>query len=83
MQIRQSSEYASGSNYGRVLNIPRSVQCSEYVSIWLNYVLRQSSEYTGSTFHEVLNKLPVLNMPGLRIWQDCKYVRVIKGAEFD
>ena len=30
----------------------------------------------------VLNKLLVLNMPGLRIWQSRKYARVIQGAEF-
>ena len=33
-------------------------------------------------FQCVLNKLPVLNKLGLRIWQICKYVRVTHGAEY-
>ena len=78
----QGSEYASGCNYARVLNIPgfrvcqasayaRVAQGSKYAWMWLNNVLWQSSEYTWSTFHKVSNKLPVLNMPRLRIWQGC------------
>ena len=43
-------------------------QSSEYVSIWLNNSLWQGSEYAWSTFHRVLNKPPVLDMPELRIW---------------
>ena len=50
------SEYMLGYNYGRVLNN----------ALW------QSSGYVRSTFHRALNKPPVLNMPGLRIWQDCE-----------
>ena len=79
-KIWQGSEYTLGCNYIRVLNIPwfqvcqfsvheSVVQGSEYASIWLNNVLWQSFEYTWSTFHRVLNKPPVLNMLGLRIWQ--------------
>ena len=36
---------------------------------WIMYGPRQVSEYAWSTFHRVLNKPPVLNMVGLRIWQ--------------
>ena len=75
-----SSEYVSGWDFGRVLNIPGfrvykistyvSVsQGSEYAWIWLNNALWQGSEYAWSSFHRVLNKPPVLNMPGLRIWE--------------
>ena len=60
------SEYMLGYNYGRVLNN----------ALW------QSSGYVRSTFHRALNKPPVLNMPGLRIWQDCEWARVTKGAEY-
>ena len=37
-----------------------------------------------TTFHRVLNKPPVLNMPGLRIWQGCEYeyVRITLRAEY-
>ena len=40
------------------------------------------SEYARSTFYRVLNKPPVLNMPGPRIWQGCQYARVTQGAEY-
>ena len=30
----------------------------------------------------VLNMLPVQNMPGLRIWQDCENVSVTQGSEY-
>ena len=43
------------------------VQGSEYALIWLNHALGQYSEDAWSMLHMVLNKLPVLNMPGLRI----------------
>ena len=77
------SEYMLGYNYGRVLNIlgfpvcqvsayARVAQGSEYAWIWLNNALWQSSGYVWSTSHRALNKPPVLNMPGLRIWQDCE-----------
>ena len=36
--------------------------------------LWQGSKYAWSWFHRVLNKPPVQNMPGLIIWQVCKYV---------
>ena len=72
----QGSEYALKCSYGRDLNIPGFQVCqisayanvvedSEYVRIWLNNALWQSSEYGQSTFLRVLNKLPLLNMPGL------------------
>ena len=57
-------------------------QGSEYARIWLNNALWKCSEYAWSTFHIVLNKPPVLNMPGLRIWQGCEYARVTKGVEY-
>ena len=31
-------------------------------------------------FHRFLNNLPVLIMPGLRIWQGCEHARVTQGA---
>ena len=73
----------SECNYGRVLNIPEFRVCqvsayanvaqgSEYAWIWLNDALWHGSEYVWSTFHRALNKPSVLNMPGLRIWQDCE-----------
>ena len=83
------SEYASGCNYGRVLNIRvcqvsayvNIAQGSEYVWIWLNNALWQGSEYACSIFHKVLNKPPVLNMLAFRIWQDYEYASVTQGAE--
>ena len=39
----------------------------EYALIWLNNALGQYPEDAWSMLHMVLNKLPVLNMPGLRI----------------
>ena len=54
----------------------RGWQVSAYVALW------QCSEYVWLTFHRVLNKPPVLNMPGLRIWQVCEYVRITQGAEY-
>ena len=44
--------------------------------------LWHGSEYTWSMFHKVLDKPPVLNMPGFRMWQGCEYVRVRQGAEY-
>ena len=76
----QGSEYASGCNCGRVLNIPgfRVSQLSAYGSV------AQGSEcdYAWSTFHRVLNKPAVLSMPGLSICQIRGYVRVTKDAEY-
>ena len=76
--MSQGSKYASKCNYGRVLNILEFRVChvsayasvaqgSEYVWIRLNSALWQGSEYAFLTFDRVLNKLPVLNMPGLGI----------------
>ena len=77
-------EYVLECNYGSVLNITelRVCQVSAYASvaqgserawIWLNNAIWQGSEYVWSTFNRVLNKLPVLNKPGLRTWQGCEY----------
>ena len=41
----------------------------------MNNALWQGSEYAWSMFHRVLN------MIGLRIWQDYEDVRVTQGAE--
>ena len=82
-----------GCNYGRVLDIPefrvsqvsvyaRVAQGSEYAWIWLNNASWQSSEYACSMFYRVLNKPPVLNMQGLRIWQGFEYARVTQGAKY-
>ena len=65
------------SEYGRFLHWKH---CTRFW-IWLNNVLWQGSTYVWSTFHRVLNNPPVLNMPGLRIWQGCEYARVTQGAE--
>ena len=91
--IWRGSEYVLGCNYGKVLNIPgfrvgqvsayaSVAQDSEYPWICLNNVLWQGSEYARSTFHSVLNKPLVLNMPELRIWQGCEYARVPQGAQY-
>ena len=42
----------------------------------------QGYEYTWSTFHRVLNKPPVPNMPGLRTWESFEYAMVTHGAEY-
>ena len=83
--IWQCSKYASGCNYGRVMNIPEFSVCqvsayasvtqdSEYAWIWLNNALWQGSEYAWATFHRVFNKL--------RIWQVSEYARVTQGADY-
>ena len=69
----------SGYSYERVLNISGFRVCqvsayasfaqgSEYARKWINNALWKVSEYSSPTFHRVLNKPWVLNMPGLRIW---------------
>ena len=45
-------------------------------------IMSYGSEYAWSTFHRVLNKSPVLNMLGLKIWQGCEYSRFTQGAEY-
>ena len=83
--IWQGSEYGSGCKYGRVLNLPgfRVCQVSAYASVtqgseydwmWQINALWQGSKYACSWFYRVLDKPPVQNMPGLIIWQVCKYV---------
>ena len=57
------------SAYASVVHM--HMQGSKYALIWLNNALWQGPEYAWSLDHKVLNKLPVLNMPGLRIWQGC------------
>ena len=65
-----------GFEYSRIPNMP-----GFYISF--NYALCQGSEYDWATFHRVLNKPPVLNMPGgLRIWQSCEYERVTQGGGY-
>ena len=44
--------------------------------------LWQGSEYTWSKFQRVLNMPPILNIPGLGVWQGCEYARAIQGAEY-
>ena len=44
--------------------------------------IAQGSEYACSTFHRVLKKPPVLNIPGLRILQSCEYTKAAKGVEY-
>ena len=46
------------------------------------YAPQHSSEYVWSTFHRILNKPPVRNLPELRIWQGCEYARVKQGADY-
>ena len=91
MSIRQCSEHAPWYNYQKVVNIPRlwigqvspyaSVTQPEYAWIWLNKAWTNCSDYvrvvTWSNLHRVLNMLPVLNTPGLGIWQGCEYVKII------
>ena len=82
--IWQGSEYASGCNYGGVLNNPglrvcqvsayaRVAQGSENALIWLNNAQWQGLECAWSTFYSVINKYLVLNMPVLRKCQGCEY----------
>ena len=91
MSIWQCSEHAPWYNYQKVVNIPRlwigqvspyaSVTQPEYAWIWLNKAWTNCSDYvrvvTWSNLHRVLNMLPVLNTPGLGIWQGCEYVKII------
>ena len=62
-----------GSRYTRISSISDFCICKHYT---------QGSEYAWSMFHRVLNKPLVLNMPGLRIWHNCEYVRVTQGTEY-
>ena len=71
MNMRQDD--IPGFQVCQVSAYAKVAQGFEYTWIWLNNVLWQGSEYGSSTFHGVLNEPPVLNMPGLRIWQGCEY----------
>ena len=76
-----------GLDYSRILSMPVFCGCKRYTIFWicldrLNNALWQGSEYIWSTLHRVLNKPPVLNMLGHRIWQGCEYARVMQGAEY-
>ena len=42
----------------------------------------EGSEQAWSKFYRVFNMAPVLNMPGLEVWQGCEYARVIQGSEY-
>ena len=81
MQLWKSSEYL-GFRVCQVYVYASVAEGSEYVFIWLNNVLCQDSEYAWSAFHSILNKPPILNMLGLRIWRGCECARVIQGAKF-
>ena len=80
MQLWKSSEYSRIPSK-KVSVYQRVAQDSEYAWIWLINALWQDSEYAWWTFHTVLNKPPILNMPGFTIWQDCEYARITQGAE--
>ena len=58
------------SEYFRILSMPGFSTCKHCVRFWicLNNVLWQGSEYAWSMFHRVLNKPPIINMSGLKIW---------------
>ena len=58
------------------------MQGSEYAWIWLNNGLWQGSEFAWSMFHGVLNKIRVLNIPGLKLWEGREYARVTQTAEY-
>ena len=64
--------------YNRILNM-------RWDAIMRGSCILHDSEYTRfllmQTLHKVLNKYPVLNMPGLRIWQGSEYGRVTQSAE--
>ena len=72
------------SKYGRL-------QRDWYACMWVKHAWINCSDhfeygillkYAWSTFHRVLNLLPVLNIPGFRVWLGCEYLRVTRGAEF-
>ena len=42
----------------------------------------QGSEFAWSMFHGVLNKIRVLNIPGLKLWEGREYARVTQTAEY-
>ena len=84
------SEYASGCNNGRILNIPgfHVSQVSAYVSVlnipeygWIMQFSRVLN-MPVQRLRKGLKKPPVLNIPGLRVWQSCKYAKVTQGAEY-
>ena len=50
--------------------------------MWMNNGLWQDSDYAWSSFHRVLTKPIVLNIPGLRIWQGYEYARVTHDADY-
>ena len=57
-----------GFEYFRILSMPDFCICKSCTWLWIclnmaEYALWQGSEYAWSTFHRVLNKLQVLNMP--------------------
>ena len=73
--IMEGLEIFKDSKYTRFLHM-------QVLHMVLNNALWQGSKYAWSTFHRVLNKFPVLNMPGLRIRQGCEYARIAQGAEY-
>ena len=92
----QDSEYVSGCNYRRVLNIPelpicqvnvnaRITQSREYAWIWLNNNTIMTMEEFWICLGEVpqgFNMPPILHLAGLGIRQGCEYERLSRGAEY-
>ena len=78
MQLWKTLEYSS------ITSMPGLWICSSCTRFWicLDNALWQGSEYVWPTFYRVLNKHPVLNMPRLRILQECEYARVTQGAKY-
>ena len=86
----QYSEYVLGCNYGTVLYIPWIWVCQVFAYASVVYgckyglimhygrVLKMPDQH----FARILNKPPVLNMPGFRIWQGYEYVSVTQCAKY-
>ena len=77
MQIWKVSEYS------KIPNIPGFFICKCYTRFWT--CLNMAKKFLNKQFwyfHRVLNVRPVLNMPELRIWQTCEYVRVTQVGEY-
>ena len=94
--MRQGPEYVSECTYRGVMNFPgfriwqvsayaSVTQGSEYAWIWLNAWI-SCSDYgrvinmPGQSFTGFWICLPILNMPGFRIWKGCEYARVTQGC---
>ena len=66
-----------GSGYPRIPGMAGFCVCKRCTRFWLigfwKYLVN---------VYRVLNKPPVLNMPGFRIWQNCEYAMGTQGAEY-